>query len=67
MIKVLWLLRPSQIVLVVKNLPANAGDVRDTDWELNRHSLFLKHLFLACYSKRGNPFILQDFKGKTGI
>ena len=26
----IFLLRASQVVLVVKNLPANAGDVRDT-------------------------------------
>jgi len=54
-------------VLAVKNLPTNAGDIRDTDWEFNRHSLVLKLLFLVYYSERGNPFILCDIKGKTGI
>ena len=28
--KVIGTLRASQVVLVVKNLPANAGDIRDT-------------------------------------
>ena len=26
----IWFQRTSQVVLVVKNLPANAGDIRDT-------------------------------------
>ena len=29
--RILWNLGTSQVVLVVKNLPANAGEVRDTD------------------------------------
>ena len=30
-IKVLWSIHASQVALVVKNLPANAGDIRDVD------------------------------------
>ena len=30
-IKVLWSIHASQVALVVKNLPANAGDIRDAD------------------------------------
>ena len=28
-IKVIWFMRASQVLLVLKNLPANAGDIRD--------------------------------------
>ena len=59
------LAQASQVALVVKNLPANAGDLRERVWSLDQEDLLEKGM--ATYSSTGESHGQMSLAGYKSI